>query len=95
MQRYAQICDGKVYWIFESEETPIFASDIKIINISGNNEVKEGWNYNADTEQFAPPVIVPIVPVVVQPTNQDVMDNLMIVMMALNDIYMMLPEPPA
>ena len=39
------------------------------------------------------PVYTPTKPTKPQPTNQDIQDNIMILMMAINDIYALLPEP--
>ncbi len=46
MSKFAQILQGKVHWIFETEETPEFASDIILVDITDNTHVQEGWIYN-------------------------------------------------
>lgn len=52
MKKFAQILNNKAHWIFESEERPKFATNIVLIEITGNIEVKEGWNYNEGTKTF-------------------------------------------
>lgn len=52
MKRFAQINNDKVHWIFDSEEKPNFAPNIVLIDITGNNTVKEGWYYKSDSGEF-------------------------------------------
>ena len=79
MKKFVQIYNGKAHWIFESEEMPQFALDIILVDITSNNEVQEGWDYNSETGLFTPHIEVPIVPII-QPTNQEVMDMQMTIM---------------
>lgn len=58
MKKFAQIENSKAHWIFESEEKPDFAPNIVILDITGNDEVKEGWDYNDETGEFIEPVYV-------------------------------------
>lgn len=54
MKTFAQILNGKAHWIFTAEETPEFAPDIQIIDITGASPVPaEGWGY--DGSAFTPP----------------------------------------
>lgn len=62
--RFAQILNGKAHWIFEANEKPKFAPNIIIIDISGRDDIKEGWDYDDITGEFTPPLIPePITPV--------------------------------
>lgn len=66
MTKYAQILHGKAHWIFESNTTPQFAPNIIIVQItSAMGNVQEGWDYDAETQTFTPPIIP--VPVQVEP----------------------------
>ena len=49
MERFAQIEYSKAHWIFEAEEIPEFAPNIVLVDITGNTEVKEGWDYDSAT----------------------------------------------
>ncbi|WP_324730222.1 hypothetical protein VO178_09355 [Lysinibacillus fusiformis] len=55
MKRYTQILWGKAHWIFEAEEQLEFAPDIVIVDITDKPEVKEGWDFNPETEEFTAP----------------------------------------
>lgn len=57
--RFAQILNSKVHWIFEADEKPNFASNIILVDITGNNEVQEGWDYDLVTGEFIKPIIPP------------------------------------
>lgn len=46
MKKFAQIVENKVHWIFEAEEKPEFAPYIQLVEITGRDDVKEGWYYN-------------------------------------------------
>ena len=65
MYRYAQIQDNKVHWITEDEmnlsELYIhkFCKDhIEFVDITGRNDIKEGWDY-LNGVFFAPVIIQP------------------------------------
>lgn len=49
--RYAQVLNEKAHWVFESEERPVFAPDILLVEVGP--EVQEGWPW--DGEAFIPP----------------------------------------
>ncbi len=58
--RFAQILYDKAHWIFEAEDKPEWppgpdGEAIIIVDITTMPEVQEGWDYNADTGEFAPP----------------------------------------
>lgn len=53
MKKFAQIYQGKVYWIFEAEEVPDFAPNIVLIEITGREDIQEGWVF--DGMDFSPP----------------------------------------
>lgn len=53
--QFAQILNGKVHWIFEDVKKPEFAPNIKLVDITGNSDVQEGWNYDAETQTFLQP----------------------------------------
>lgn len=72
MKRYAQILYGKAHWIFESDETPDFAPDIVIVDISNSTGVQEGWEYNSDNGVFIAPVTPPYEPVDPRPSSEEV-----------------------
>jgi hypothetical protein len=51
--RVAQICNKKVHWIFETDETmdqlkARFAPDMVFTDITDKSEVQEGWDYEGD-----------------------------------------------
>lgn len=56
--RIAQILNNKAHWIFTADAMPEFAPNIVILDITGNDEVKEGWDYNDETGEFTEPVYV-------------------------------------
>lgn len=53
--KFAQIINGRVHWIFEDEEKPEFAPNIVLVDITGKNDIEEGWLYNANTQTFIQP----------------------------------------
>ncbi|MGH4125088.1 MAG: hypothetical protein ACREV6_19405 [Clostridium sp.] len=53
--KFVQIYNGKVHWIFEAEEKPVFAPNIVLVDITDNADNKEiqcGWDYNEETSTF-------------------------------------------
>lgn len=88
--KFAQICDNRVHWIFEAEEKPVFAPYVVLIDITGRDDIQEGWSYNKETGEFSKPVSIEnSIPEtsVIQPSNQEINDNLIILMGALADMY--------
>jgi hypothetical protein len=67
MKNFAEILQGKVRHIIKDwslDWTPEFeaASGIMIVDITGKDEIQEGWNYNFETREFsAPPAEEPVV----------------------------------
>lgn len=62
MKRFAQVLHGKSHWIFEADEMPEFAPDIVLVDITGRDDIQEGWDYNSETGEFIAPVIVKPIP---------------------------------
>lgn len=58
MKKFAQIENKKAHWIFEAAEKPEFAPNIVIIDITENDDVQEGWDYDELTGEFTEPVYV-------------------------------------
>lgn len=71
MRRFVQIYNNKAWWIFEAEEKPEFAPDIVLMDITGRDDIQEGWDYNEETGEFSKsmPIIVP--PIELQPTLEE------------------------
>jgi hypothetical protein len=86
-KRYAQILYGKAHWIFEAEKMPEYPPDsdgnpVVVVDLAGRDEVQEGWDYNANTDKFTPPVVPEIeitLPLPPAPDNAEVMQ-------AINDL---------
>ena len=55
--KFAQIVDDKVHWIFESEEKPVFAPYIILIDITDREDIEEGWTYKDG--EFTKPELAP------------------------------------
>lgn len=69
MKKFAQILYKKAHWIFEADEKPDFAPNIILVDITGRNDIQEGWNYSSETGEFMAPVIP--YPVEPQPTLEE------------------------
>ncbi|MGH4125588.1 MAG: hypothetical protein ACREV6_21970 [Clostridium sp.] len=65
MKDFAQIYKSKVHWIFKAEVKPDFAPNIVLVEITGNAEIKEGWDYDETTKTFREHVE----PIIVQPVD--------------------------
>lgn len=72
MERFAQIEYSKAHWIFEAEEIPEFAPNIVLVDITGNTEVKEGWDYESATGVFTEPIYELVEPIEPQPTSEEI-----------------------
>lgn len=62
--RFAQILNNKAHWIFEEETKPDFSPEIFIIDITGKNDIQEGWYYKDGVftkENPYPPTIEEVV----------------------------------
>lgn len=55
MKKFVQIQNNKAHWIFEAEEKPEFHPTIILIDITGRDDVKEGWDYDSSTGEFIEP----------------------------------------
>jgi len=67
--KFAQILYDKAHWIFEADEKPEFAPNIVLVDITGRDEIQEGWDYNSKTGKFTAPIVhVPVEP---QPTLEE------------------------
>lgn len=72
MKRFCQIYNNKAHWIFEQEEKTDFAPNIVILDITGNTEIQEGWDYDEVTGLFSAPIIIPVEPQSYTPTNTEI-----------------------
>lgn len=71
MKKFAQILYDKSHWIFETKEKPEFAPDIVLVDITGNTDVQEGWDYDSETGVFSEPTYEPVEPVETAPSLED------------------------
>lgn len=67
--KFAQILYDKAHWIFEDDEKPVFAPNIVLVDITGQNDIQEGWDYNNETGEFTAPITPN--PVEPQPTLEE------------------------
>lgn len=58
MRKFVQIENKKAHWVFEAEEKPEFAPSIVMLDITGNVNIQEGWDYDEATGEFTEPVFV-------------------------------------
>lgn len=58
--KFAQILYGKAHWIFEAKEKPEYAPNIVVVDITGQDHIQEGWDFNEITGEFTPPEPQPI-----------------------------------
>lgn len=68
MKKFVQIVNSTAYWIFEAEELPPYPNPEDFLDITGRDDVQEGYTYNKETGEFSPPVLsenptVPEIPV--------------------------------
>ncbi|TKI72023.1 hypothetical protein FC756_03170 [Lysinibacillus mangiferihumi] len=71
MKRFAQILYEQAHWIFEADEKPEFAPDIVLVDITGRNDIQEGWDYNRETGEFTAPIVPEPTPIEPQPTVEE------------------------
>ncbi|UPW82714.1 hypothetical protein [Lysinibacillus sp. Ag94] len=69
MKRYAQLICGRVHWIFEAEELPPYPNPEDFLDITGREEIEEGYLYDAKTGEFTAPVAPE--PIEQQPTVEE------------------------
>ncbi|MFJ8458416.1 hypothetical protein ACIQ57_04710 [Lysinibacillus xylanilyticus] len=67
--KFAQILYDKAHWIFEADKKPEFAPDIVLVDITGHDDIQEGWDYDAQTGEFTAPVFLD--PVEPSPTVEE------------------------
>lgn len=63
MKKFVQIVDNTAYWIFEAEELPPYPNVEDFLEITGREEIKEGFLYNSETGEFTAPVIAKTPPI--------------------------------
>ncbi|PKM75012.1 MAG: hypothetical protein CVU92_03505 [Firmicutes bacterium HGW-Firmicutes-17] len=51
--KYVQILNNRAHWIFEAQVKPDFAKDIILVDITGKDQIKEGWFYDSITGLFS------------------------------------------
>jgi len=61
MNRFAIVHSYKVHQIIQQETMPVYGPTpsggiLKIIDITNNPDVKEGWGYDAETGSFSEPI---------------------------------------
>lgn len=71
MKKFAQIINSKIHWIFEADEKPEFALDIILIDITGVDDIQEGWDYKSETGEFIPPVVPAPSPIEAPPSVEE------------------------
>lgn len=69
--KFAQILYDKAHWIFEADEKPTFAPNIILVDITGRDDIQEGWDYNSETGEFTAPVIPEPTPIEAPPTVEE------------------------
>ncbi|MGE7951621.1 hypothetical protein [Lysinibacillus xylanilyticus] len=62
MKRYAQIISERVHWIFEADELPLYPNPEDFLDITGREDIEEGYLYNIETGEFTAPEPTPIEP---------------------------------
>jgi len=65
-RKFVQISNGYAHWIFEAEELPPYPNPEDFLDITGRNDIKEGYLYDAKTSEFIAPVLhdpAPIEPI--------------------------------
>jgi len=71
MKKFVQIVDNKAYWIFEAEKLPPYPNQEDFIEITGRDDIQEGWDYNSETGEFTAPVLPKPTPVEEPPTVEE------------------------
>ncbi|MGK0469192.1 hypothetical protein [Clostridium sp.] len=88
MKKFAQILEGRVHWIFERESKPNWASNIILVDITGKEDIEEGWDYNQETRVFMTHIDILIEEPTPQPTNQEIQKMQMTILSGIADVYM-------
>jgi len=87
--KFALILYNKAHWIFEANEKPDFAPNIKLVDITGKNHIQEGWDYNSKTGDFSPPTAYNPPPIDPTPTVEEMQAQTLInteVLLAMKNI---------
>lgn len=71
MKKFVQIQNTKAHWIFEAEKLPPYPNQEDFIDITGRDDIQEGWDYNTETGEFTAPVIPDPTPVEPTPTVEE------------------------
>ncbi|WP_374966019.1 hypothetical protein [Lysinibacillus sp. RS5] len=71
MKRYAQIIGERVHWIFEAEELPPYPNPEDFLDITGREDIVEGYLYNKETGEFTVPVAPEPTPINPQPSLEE------------------------
>lgn len=69
--KFAQILYDKAHWIFEADEKPEFAPNIILVDITGRDDIQEGWDYNSETGEFTAPIVPDPTPIEPPPTVEE------------------------
>lgn len=69
--RFAQILYDKAHWIFEADKKPEFAPNIILVDITGRNDIQEGWDYNSGTGDFTAPIVPDPTPIDTEPSLEE------------------------
>lgn len=71
MKKYVQILNDRAHWIFEAEKLPPYPNQEDFIDITGRDDIQEGWDYNTETGEFTAPVIPEPTPIDAPPTVEE------------------------
>lgn len=71
MKKFVHIVNNTAYWIFDAEELPPYPNVEDFLEITGRNDIQEGWDYNSETGEFTAPIIPEPIPVEPQPTLEE------------------------
>ncbi|WP_416141909.1 hypothetical protein ACM1TL_11110 [Lysinibacillus capsici] len=71
MKKFVQIQNTKAHWIFEAEKLPPYPNQEDFIDITGRDDIQEGWDYNSETGEFTAPVIPDPTPIEAPPTVEE------------------------
>ena len=56
MKKFAQIVGGKVHWIGEFKKLPSLHPSIEMIEITGREDIEEGWEFDKNNKLFKKPI---------------------------------------
>lgn len=78
MKKFVQIVDNIAYWIFEAEELPPYPNVEDFLEITGLEEIEEGFLYNSETGEFTAPIITKAPPTESQPTVEEMQAQILL-----------------